>query len=280
MEHVEGEFRGCGDVTLFYQGWMADGVVKAVVPIIHGFGEHSGRYENVVKHLASCGYSLYSFDLRGHGRSPGQRGYIEHWQELREDVQSFVEVVVQREPGKPLFMFGHSLGGLIALEYALRYPAGLRGVIVSGASLSQTAVSPTLFLLSRILSRVWPRFSVDTRLDVAALSRDQVVVKAYRDDPLVHSLGTARLGTEVVAAQAWTLEHAADLKLPLLMVHGTEDRLTPLASGRQFFEHVTLADKQRIEYAGAYHEVHNDIDYQRELSDLEDWLERHTSKPA
>jgi alpha-beta hydrolase superfamily lysophospholipase len=275
MQHFERDFRGCGELRLYFQGWRPNGEPKGVLPIVHGFGEHSGRYENVVKYLVRSGYAMYSFDLRGHGRSPGQRGHINDWVELRQDVHEFVRVVSQREPGRPIFLFGHSLGGLIVLEYVLHYPEGLHGVIVSGAALSQTGLSPVLFTLSRIMSRVWPTFSIDTKLDVSTISSDQAVVQAYRDDPLVHSLGTARLGTEVVAAQQWTQEHAAEFSVPLLMVHGCEDRLIPLAGGREFYEHVTLADKELTEYEGAYHEVHNDFCRARELSELEHWLERH-----
>jgi alpha-beta hydrolase superfamily lysophospholipase len=197
------------------------------------------------------------------------------WAEYREDTAAFLNLVAAQEPKRPLFLLGHSMGGLIALEYGLHRPEGLAGVIASGPLLAQAGVSPVLLLLSRILSRIAPRFSLNTNLDATAISRDPNVVKAYKDDPLVHSLGTPRLGTEITAAYQWTLAHAPEWRVPLLMIIGTADRLVPPAGGRQFFNSVTLADKELREYADAFHETHNDIIYPQVMADLTRWLDAH-----
>lgn len=275
MEHWHSTFEGTGGLQLFVQRWRPEGGSRATLAIVHGFGEHSGRYANVVEYLVPKGYTVYGYDLRGHGRSPGQRGYINRWEEFREDTRAFLALVTREEPDRPLFLMGHSLGGLIVLDYAIRYPEGLRGVIASGPALAQTTASPLLMLLSRVLSRLWPRFSLDTHLDATAISRDPAVVEAYRNDPLVHSLGTARLGTEMTATMDWVNAHAANLRVPLLILHGGADRLVPADASRAFFEQVALEDKERHEYEGGYHEPHNDLGKEQALADLEAWLERH-----
>lgn len=172
-------------------------------------------------------------------------------------------------------MLGHSLGGLIALEYVLRYPDGLKGVIASGPLLLQPGLSPVVIATAKILSRIAPSLAIKTGLDASTISRDPEVVKAYQTDPLVHSFGTPRLSTEISAAQNWTNAHAGDLKIPLLMIVGSEDKLVPPEAGRKFFNAVTLADKQKLDYEGAYHETHNDIIAPQVMADVERWLEAH-----
>ncbi len=275
MEHREGSFRGAGGLELYDQCWRPEGEPRAVLAVVHGFGEHSGRYMNVVDRLVPRGYAVWSFDHRGHGRSPGQRGYINEWSEFREDVRAFLRTVADQERGRPLFLMGHSLGGLIVLEYALHYPEGLKGVIASAPALGQVGISPFLLTMSRVLSRLLPRFSLDTGLDASAISRDPEVVRAYKEDPLVHSKGTPRLGTEMGKAIEWVQSHAGEFRLPLLVLQGEADRLVPPEASRAFFEKVTFPDKEWHGYAGGYHEPHNDITRDQALSDLESWLERH-----
>jgi alpha-beta hydrolase superfamily lysophospholipase len=276
MEHFEGTFRGQGDVELYYQSWRPQGFTsKATLAIVHGFGEHSGRYGNVVNWFVPRGYAAIAFDVRGNGRSPGRRGYVGSFEEYRGDVRAFLDLVRAREPEGPLFLLGHSQGGLMVLDYVLHDPSGLDGVIASSPALGRLPVSPYLVLLARALSRVWPGMSLATGLDVTALSRDESVVQAYVDDPLVHNLGTPRLGTELLAAIEWTQGHAGHLKLPCLIVHGTDDRICPCEASQAFFEACDCEDKERITYEGGYHELFNDVDKERVLADVEAWLERH-----
>lgn len=275
MKHSEGTFRGSGNLALFYQSWHPEGQPRATLVIVHGFGEHGGRYPNVVKHFVPRGYALYALDHRGHGRSPGPRGHINAWSEYRDDVHALVQLVTARESPCPIFLWGHSLGGLIVLEYALHYSEHVRGVIASAPLLGQAGISPLLLALARILSRLAPTFSQSTGLDATTLSRDPDVVKAYTSDPLVHSLGTPRLGTEITAAQEWTQAHARAWRVPLLLFFGTADRLVPPENTRRFFDALTFPDKHKIEYEGAYHEPHNDIIHAQVMADVERWLETH-----
>ena len=156
MRHTEGKFAGADSTDLYYQCWKPIDGPRAVLAIVHGFGEHSGRYPNVVGHLVPRGYAVYGFDHRGHGRSPGKRGHINTWSEYRDDVRAFLQLIKQHELTRQVFLLGHSLGGLIVLEYVLRYPDGLKGVIASGPLLARARVSPVLAVLAKVLSRVAP----------------------------------------------------------------------------------------------------------------------------
>ena len=177
MRQPQGSFRGSGDLELFWQTWLPDTKPRAVVAIVHGFGEHSGRYGNVVNYLVPRGFAVAAYDLRGHGRSQGPRGLILSWDEYRDDTRLFLESVRPDSPGAPVFLYGHSLGGLIALDYVLHMPEGLRGVIASGPVLGPPGVSPFLLMLARVLTVVTPRLSLDSGLDATALSRDPAVVR-------------------------------------------------------------------------------------------------------
>jgi alpha-beta hydrolase superfamily lysophospholipase len=243
--------------------------------VLHGFGEHSGRYGNVVDWFVPRGYAVHAYDQRGHGRSSGKRGYLQSWAEYRDDLKAFLELSRNGNSDVPVFLLGHSQGGLIVLDYALREPSGLAGAVSSAPVLDQPGVSPILVQIAKLLSRVWPSFTMEVGLDVTALSRDVTVQQAYIDDPLVHGQGTARLGTELTATMDWVQAHAAEMALPCLVVFGNADRLCPPGATRTFFEGMTIADRELIEYEGHYHEVFNDLGKERVLADVERWLESH-----
>jgi len=284
MQHVEQKFSGAGNMELYRQSWRPDGAARAAILLIHGFGEHGGRYNYLIDHLVPKGYVVHNFDLRGHGRSPGPRGHVDAWDELRDDVRAFVATTVAANAGQPpeipYFLFGHSLGGLIALNYALQYPEGLRGVIASAPLLAQANLSPMLRLAALVLLRVKPDFPIKTALDDRTISRDPAEVQRYRQDPLNHAIGTPRLDQAIRTAIVWTQMHAADLRLPLLLYHGVADLLVPIRGSRTFFDAVSIADKTWIEYAGGFHESHNDLDRAMVFDDLTRWLEAHLPTTA
>ena len=272
----EGRFTGHDGLDLYYQAWAAEGApLRGIVTIVHGIGEHSSAYRTVVERLGPAGFALYGFDLRGHGRSPGRRGFIHSWDDYRQDLRAFLRLVAEQRPGQPRFLLGHSMGGIIALDYALRHPQGLSGVAVIGPAIGELGISPARLRLARILSRVWPTFSLPTGLDVSAISRDPGVVAAYRADPLVHDVGTARLGTELAETVDWVQAHAPDLRLPLLVQHGGADRLALPDGSRRFVANAGVPDKELREYPGAFHQIHNDTSHDAVTADLLAWLERH-----
>lgn len=268
-----GSFTGAAGLRLFRQCWRPEADARAVVINLHGLGDHSGLYPVLVDHLVARGIVVHAPDLRGNGRSPGQRAYVSRWDEFREDVRCLVEVVRAEEPGLPLFLLGNSLGGLIVLDYALHHPEGIRGVIAASPPLGRLGVPPVLLFFGRIMSRLWPRFSLRTGMDLTGLARDPAVVDAVLADPLFHRYGTARLSTEVVAAIARVQAAAPRFPLPLLLLHGGDDRMVPPDGSRRFVAAVRHPDARLIEYPGAYHVLFADLDRERVLADLVQWID-------
>ena len=266
-------FPGVGGVSLFRQVWRPAGPARAVLVNIHGLGDHSGLYPTLVEHFPSRGITVHAMDLRGNGRSAGQRAYVERWEEFRGDLRRFLDLVREEEPGQPVFLLGNSLGGLIVLDYVLHHPDGLRGVIAASPPLGRLTVPAPLLALGRVFSRVWPRFSLRTGMDLSGLARDPVVAQTILADPLFHRVGTARLSTEVVAAIARVQAAAPDFPLPLLVLHGSEDRMVPPDGSREFVARVGHPDRELREYGGAYHVLFADLDHERVLTDVERWIE-------
>ncbi|MGA2819999.1 MAG: lysophospholipase [Anaerolineales bacterium] len=274
MKHTEGSFTGMGGMRLYYQGWLPDGPLRAALCIVHGVGEHSDRYGNVVSYFVPRGHAVYAFDLRGHGRSPGQRGHINSWAEYREDTHAFMELVRGREPKASLFQWGHSMGSLISMDYALHYPEGLRGVVISGSALEPVA-SPALIAVAKVLSRLWPTFGLTTGLEVEAISRDPAVVKAYQEDPWVHAKSSPRWGTEFLNTIEWIKAHLQDWRVPVIILHGGGDRIVSSHGSQVFFDALPIADKELHIYDQGYHEPHNDIEHEKVFADVETWLKKH-----
>jgi len=275
VQHDETTFSGAQGMTLYCQSWRPTPPLRGTVALVHGFGEHSGRYTYLVDALTAQGYAVCALDHRGHGRSPGRRGHVDRWDDYREDIGGLLQLCRQAEPATPLFLFGHSLGGLMVLNYAIHAPAGLRGVVASAPALAPAKVSPLLFYAAKALSAIKPDFGLDTGIDAGTISRDAAEVKRYAGDPLTHSQATARLGTELEKTQVWTQAHAGDLQVPVLIYHGDGDRLVPIEGSRTFYSNLTLADKQFIEWPGGYHESHNDVHRQAVFTAVNTWLDAH-----
>jgi alpha-beta hydrolase superfamily lysophospholipase len=269
---LERWFTGAGGLSLFHRTWRAAGPTKAILISLHGLGDHSGLYPTLVEHFTARGFALYAPDVRGNGRSAGQRGYVERWEEYREDLRRFIDLVREEEPGRPIFLLGNSLGGLIVLDYVLHRPEGIRGVIAASPPLGRLGVPAPLLALGRVLSRVWPRFAVRTGMDLSGLARDPVVVETVLADPLFHRVGTARLSTEVAAAIARVQAAAPRFPLPLLVLHGSADRMVPPDGSRAFVARVGHPDRELREYAGAFHVLFADLDRERVLTDVERWI--------
>lgn len=273
LHHEEGTFPGAHGTELYYQRWTQARPPRAVIAIVHGFGEHSGRYRAVVNHFVPLGLAVYGFDLRGHGRSPGPRGHINSWKEYREDVHRFLEFVRSRYPDTALFVYAHSMGGLIGLDAVLHQPVGIRGLIASAPALGGIPVSPLLMALGRVMSPVWPSFGATVTPKENGLSRDAAVNEAALADELNHSRATARFSTELADTMKRTTGAAGSLELPLLMLQGTDDRVVSPAVNRAFFERAGSEDKAWRQYEGGRHEPHNDVNAGEVMEDVERWIE-------
>jgi acylglycerol lipase len=266
------------DVTFYMQGWEPQGKPKAIICLVHGLGEHSGRYAHVGQAFNAAGYALYGFDLRGHGQTGGPRGHIPSLDVLMQDIHQFVGFQKQEHPGLPLFLYGHSLGGLFALAYALQYPEGLAGVIATSAGLrSPVLEQKAKVALVKLLGSLLPGLIIPTGLTSDTLSRDPEVIRKYDADPLVHdktSLGLGRAGFKAIDL---CFTRARDFKPPLLIMHGTADRGTYPKGSEEFAKLAgeTNKDVTLKLWDGLYHELHNEPEQVEVFKAMIEWMNKH-----
>ena len=276
MNHVEGSFKGVRNANIYYQAWLPEGDARAVLIVVHGLGEHCGRYMNVVNHLVPLGYALYGLDHIGHGKSEGTREFVERFEDYTNTLTIYCNMVKGWQTGKPIFLLGHSMGGLIASYYLLDHQADFRGGILSAPFVKVSdSISQATITIGRILSVVTPRAGLVT-LDVSGISRDPEVVTAYVNDPLVfHGKTPVRLGAELLKAMLRVRAEAHRITLPLIILQGGEDRLIDPACGQTLYDKVGSKDKTVKVYEGLYHEVFNEPERARVLKDVETWLAAH-----
>ena len=281
MKEQTGHFGGVNGLQLFHETWLPDDPPKAVLAIVHGVGEHIDRYTNMVDALVPAGFILTGYDQRGHGQSEGQRGHINSWSEYREDLRTFMGMAGTLAPGLPLFLYGHSMGSLVVLDYILHYPEGLAGAISSGTALDpKEAAPPFQVLLAKALSGILPSFAIKVKLDGSTLSRNPQVAKAYMDDPLVHWQRSPRWGTESMTVIEWIKSRAGEIRLPVLFLHGERDPLLSADGAQRFFEQIHYPDKTIHIYPDGLHEPHNDLDYKQVISDILSWMGSHIAIAA
>jgi alpha-beta hydrolase superfamily lysophospholipase len=266
------------DVTFYMQGWETEGKPKAIVCLIHGLGEHTGRYKQVGKALNEAGYSLFGFDLRGHGQTGGPRGHIPSLNVVLQDIHQFVEFQKQNHPGVPIFLYGHSLGGLFSLAYVIQYPDGIKGVIITGVALH----SPLLEQKSKVamvkaLGSLFPSMIIPTGLDSSTISRDPAVVQKYVNDPLVHDKSSLGLGKTTLDAVNLCFAHANNFSLPLLIMHGKKDTLVYPSGSEKFAKLAgeTNRDVTLKLWDGLYHELHNEPEQAEVFKVMVEWLDKH-----
>ncbi len=275
MKHKEGKFKGLKNLQLYWQCWLPDGKPKAVLLVAHGLAEHSGRYKNLVDYFVPKGYAVYAFDYRGHGKSEGMRCYVDRFSDYLTDLKTFFDKVRKEQPDAKIFLVGHSMGPTIAIQ-AVERQQKLAGVITSGASLAASpTVSPALIAIAGVVSALLPKMGV-TVIDASTISRDQAVVDAYVNDPLVfRGKIPARTGAELAKMWKKLPEQMSKIKLPILIMHGSADRLSDPAGSRLLYERVGSKDKTLRLYEGFYHEIFNEPEHKKVMADVEAWLTKH-----
>lgn len=278
MRYFESSWQAFDNLPIFWRLWEPEEDARAVVCLLHGLGEHSGRYVHVAEALTQEGFALLALDLRGHGRSGGPRGHTPSFESFMKDIDLMIAEAAARFPGKPKFLYGHSMGGGLALNYVLRRSPELNGVVVTGAGLRTPLRDQKVKLLfARLAGAVLPALSMPSGLDAAGLSRDASVVEAYQKDPLVHDRATLRMANESFQAIDWAIENAGDFHLPLLLMHGTEDYLA-YSSGSQEFAGLVSCECDLKLWEGCYHELHNEPEQKEVFKYLIDWLNDHCSQ--
>ncbi|MCX6364131.1 MAG: lysophospholipase [Actinobacteria bacterium] len=275
MEHTSAQFATADGLLLLRQAWRPEGEPAAVLAVVHGYGEHGGRYRGLAEEMAARGYAVHVYDLRGHGRSGGRRGHLGRFADYLDDTAVYLEAVRGEHRGQPLYLLGHSLGGLIATAYVEDRPAdALAGLVLSSPFLRLGMPVPPLKLgAARLLSIVAPTVNVGNTVVAAALSHDQDVVRAYGTDPLNHHVATARWAAEAVAAQGAALSAASGIRLPFLLLYGDADAVADPQAARELFARVVSADKTMHCYEGYFHEIFNETGRAAVFADLAAWLE-------
>ncbi len=276
MQVETGSITTADGLTLFTRSYLPDAEARAAVIVSHGYAEHSGRYETFAEMLVEGGYAVYTFDHRGHGQSEahgGARASIRVFDEYIDDLARFIDLVRETRPHPPRFLFGHSMGALIALHLVLEHPEKVEGLVLTGAYLENAVKTlPLLLRAAKTVSRLAPDLPVQ-RLDTGALARDEAVVQAYRNDPLVyHGKVRARLGYELLRSGPYVLERAASIEVPVLLQHGGADRMASPTGIQAVFAALGSSDKNLKLYDGAYHEILNDYGKEQVLADMLEWL--------
>ncbi len=277
MANRDGTLTASDSTLLFYRYWLPDEPPDAVVAYLHGVGGHSGQptYRYLIESLVSSRRAVYGLDLRGFGRSEGRRGHVDNWRSYLSDVSAFLAAVRHQHPQVPVFLFGQSLGGLIALEYAIEADRRLSGVIVSAPAVAQRDAPIWLHAMVHGLSKIAPTFSVNPHVDPAAFTRDPAEVERLVADPLRHPRVTARFAVEYEAAVDRVLSEAPLLNVPLLVVVGSADTVTPPQASQSFYDRVVIEDKTLKVYDGGFHQPILDIDRKEVLSDIGRWITDH-----
>lgn len=279
-EHLTFELRAADGVSLAGQAWLPP-VRSPVVAIVHGIAEHSGRYAVLAARANQHGFGVVSADLRGHGRSPGERSYVERFDDYLLDADALLEKAQELAAGRPVFLMGHSMGGALALRWLAQRRRPVAGLILSSAALKIGGDVPRLLVaLAPLLSRWLPHLR-GTRIDPAVISRDPEAVAAYVGDPLVSLLAPpARTGAELLQVMAANRVAAAGLTAPVYLFHGDADRLTDPAGSQEIFDRWGGSDRVLRFWPGSRHETLNDLDREAVATELLQWVRARSGLQA
>lgn len=276
MQQRDFSFKTQDELLLHAVEWKPDGEPKASILLVHGIGEHAGRYQHVAEYFTQAGYAITGFDLRGHGKSEGIRGHAPSFDHLMDDITQGIGIVRSNFPGLPVFLYGHSLGGSLVINYSITRDSNPAGVIATSPALGITVpIPPAKLLLGKIMYAVFPTFQMKNGLDPNDLSHDTSVGQRYISDPLVHPYTTARLGLDLINSGSFAIEHASEIHWPMLLMQGTSDKLVSPELTRNFAERAPSQLVTFKEWDGYYHELHNESKKDTVLKTMIDWLDAH-----
>ncbi|MCF8128523.1 MAG: lysophospholipase [Deltaproteobacteria bacterium] len=277
MKHEEGFLNENSNEHIYHQCWLPEGDIKAILLVVHGLAEHCGRYKNLVNHFVPLGYAVYGFDLPGHGKSYGKRVYVDRFEDYTQTLNAFLDEVRALHPEPPLFLVGHSMGSLVSAVFLTQRQEDFAGAVLSGCGVVKIPdnISPVTILAGKVFSVLMPKLGL-IGLDVNSVSRDLSVVRAYVEDPFVHTgKTTARLAAEILRTMQGIAGQANRITLPILLLQGASDKLVDPAGAQMLFERVGSTDKTLKIYEGLYHEIFNEPERDQVLGDMETWLENH-----
>lgn len=274
MKHYEMTWKAHDNLDIFAQAWEpVTAQPKAVACLVHGLGEHTSRYAHVAEAFGRQGIVLFGADLRGHGRSGGARGHISSIDDFMKDIDVSLVQARQRYPDLPIILYGHSLGGIQVLYYGLTRKPNIKGVIATSSGLHTALEKQHLkIMMAKVLGALMPNTPIASGLDSASISRDEKVVQAYINDPLVHDKITLGFGRIMTGITGWVLAHAGEFSLPLLLLHGKADVLAFPSSSTE----VAAALKEKctlVLWDDAYHELHNEPEKEEVFKTMTQWMD-------
>jgi alpha-beta hydrolase superfamily lysophospholipase len=271
--HDEAGFEGVGGVHLSYRFYKPK-EYKNVIVYVHGLGAHSGRYVYPIEYLIDHGIAFYGLDLRGHGKSNGKRGHVDSFSQYVDDLKTFIGIVRKREGAdKAIFLFGQSMGGLVAARLVEEYPQMVRGLILSSAALEfNREPSPMTKRLGGFMSKYLPKYTMTNEIDPVFLSHDKSVIKRFIEDELIHNRISARLLMEMTSAVETAFEKASEITIPALVMHAGDDHLISLNGSRRFYDELGSNEKKLIVFEGFYHDLVNEVDREHVFREMESWL--------
>lgn len=261
--------------NLYCQSWTPDKAPKAIIILVHGYDEHSGRYAYFAEHCVNHGFAVHTLDHWGHGKSDGENGFVPDFSVYHDGLDALLGKIPADQRALPLILVGHSLGGLISASYLLENQSNFAAAVLSGPAIKATD-EPSSFMkgLSRFLSKVAPKMGV-LGLDAGGVSRDPKVVADYLADPLVSGTKiSARLAAEMMGNMEAVQNRAARITLPMLLLHGEDDSLTPPEGSIFLNDHIGSKEKMLKIYPGLFHEIFNEPEKDAVLTDMTDWIER------
>lgn len=264
--------RGGGQPSLYFRARMPESP-KAVLGLLHGYADHATRYDHVVSELVDAGIGVVALDMRGHGKSEGDRGYCDRFDEFLADSGELTKLLDERAKGTPRFLFGHSFGGLVAAQTMLTTPGDYKGLLLSGPFFGLALEVPAVKVFAgKIASRVLPHLGIPSGLQGHDLTHDEAHAKAYDQDPLVFKKAKARWFTEAQTAQADSLARASTLSVPLYEMFGMADKVASPTAGKQFFDAAGHEDKTWVPLEGLFHEILNEPSYRTTCAGMAKWM--------
>jgi alpha-beta hydrolase superfamily lysophospholipase len=271
MRHTEDFFKGIRNTNIYYQFWLPEEKPKAILLLVHGLVEHSGRYMNVVNHFVPRGFAVYGFDHIGHGKSEGKRAYIERFKDFTDTIKQYYDHIIHWQPNVPVIIFGHSMGGLITTNYVLDYQSELAAAVISGPPL----ILPNAISVysGELIAKFIPWLGL-LRINPDDISRDKAVVQAYIDDPLVNNNRiSAGLLNEIIQGMKRVSSEVENINLPMIIVHGGADKLAEPEGSQMLFDRASSQKKAIKIYDGLYHEVLNEPEREQVLKDIDQKLD-------
>ncbi len=273
MQQSEFNWRTRDGINIFAKIWKPESEAQAVICLVHGMGEHCSRYQHLADYYTKKGYAIIANDHRGHGKSDGKRGHCPNYSVFMDEISRLLEEAESRFPEKPVYLYGHSLGGNLVLNYLLKHKPKIQGVVATSPWIRLAFAPPAfMIMLGKVARKIAPSFSQSSNLDTKHLSHDQQVIDKYINDPLIHDKISSEMGMAVMDAGEWLLSSQSKVDIPLLLMHGTGDQITSSDATVEFSKLVS-GDVTLKLWDGLYHEMHNEVNPTQLFDFTQQWLE-------